>query len=317
MSDEAIVLDALTKAVRRAHRRRSCQFFGRSPAASSGFSVPTAAARRRRSKCSAGWFIQRPATRTSRASTSRRQSNRVRRSIGYMAQGFSMYGDLTVDENLEFYARAYGLSGGTARAAQKRAVVEIVGIGEYRELSRGEPLRRMAAAPRACLRAASTIRRSSFSTSRPPGIDPVARRDLWDLLFQLDIGRQDVFRDHALHGRSRALFVARLHLRRPCAWQADRPMRSASLPDVTPPGTVRYAIATDDVMETFRRVHDVPKRARRDDLRARHSRRRRSRRDRGAARASRWASIHRASRTDSPVARRRVRRAHPQDRCAA
>ncbi len=35
------------------------------------------------------------------------------------------------------------------------------------------------------------------------------------------------------------------------------PDEICSLPDVTPPGTVRYAVATDDVMETFRRVHDV------------------------------------------------------------
>ncbi|HUN28936.1 MAG TPA: ABC transporter ATP-binding protein [Alphaproteobacteria bacterium] len=183
-----------------------------------------------------------------------KESARVRRSIGYMAQGFSMYGDLTVDENLEFYARAYGLSGST-RAQRKQRVVEIVGIGEYRSylassLSGGWQ-RRLALAC-ALIHDPPVV----FLDEPTAGIDPVARRDLWDLLFQLAAtGKTFFVTTHYMDEAERCSSLAYIYEGHVLA--SGSPDEICSLPDVTPPGTVRYAVATDDVMETFRRVHDV------------------------------------------------------------
>jgi ABC-type multidrug transport system ATPase subunit len=184
-----------------------------------------------------------------------RQSSQVRRAIGYMAQGFSMYGDLTVDENLEFYGRAYGL-GGAEREERKRLVVAVVGIGEYMDylaatLSGGWQ-RRLALAC-ALLHDPAVV----FLDEPTAGIDPVARRDLWDLLFQLTSSGKTFFvTTHYMDEAERCSSLAYIYQGHLLA--SGSPDEIASLPDVTPAGTVRYAIATDDVMETFRRIHDVP-----------------------------------------------------------
>lgn len=182
------------------------------------------------------------------------QSDRVRRSIGYMAQGFSMYGDLTVDENLEFYARAYGLSG-NIRTQRKARVVEIVGIGGYRNylassLSGGWQ-RRLALAC-ALIHDPPVV----FLDEPTAGIDPVARRDLWDLLFTLaSAGKTFFVTTHYMDEAERCSSLAYIYEGHVLA--SGSPDEICGLPDVTPPGTVRYAVATDDVMATFRRVHDV------------------------------------------------------------
>ena len=52
----------------------------------------------------------------------RKSKDDARQSLGYMAQKFSLYGDLSVRQNLDFFAGAYGLAGGTAREAIDRAI---------------------------------------------------------------------------------------------------------------------------------------------------------------------------------------------------
>src|SRR5207253_2010785 len=59
-----------------------------------------------------------------------RAGDRVRRAIGYMSQSFSLYGDLTVDQNLEFYGRAYDLDP-PRRAKRKREVGELTGVERF------------------------------------------------------------------------------------------------------------------------------------------------------------------------------------------
>jgi ABC-type multidrug transport system ATPase subunit len=181
------------------------------------------------------------------------QGDDVRRSIGYMAQGFTLYGDLTVEENLEFYARAYSL--GRKGEARKREVIDIVGIGDYRDylaatLSGGWQ-RRLALAS-ALIHDPAVV----FLDEPTAGIDPVARRDLWDLLFQLTAGGKTFFvTTHYMDEAERCSSLAYIYLGKLLV--SGSPDKICSLREVTPEGTVRYAIATDDVMSVFKRVHDV------------------------------------------------------------
>jgi ABC-type multidrug transport system ATPase subunit len=181
-----------------------------------------------------------------------RAGNSIRRAIGYMAQSFALYGDLSVDENLEFYALAYGLRDLEKR---KRAVIEIVGIERYRRMLAahlsGGWQRRLALAC-ALIHDPQVV----FLDEPTSGIDPVARRDLWDLLFTLTSrGKTFFVTTHYMDEAERCSSLAYIYEGRLLASGAPRDI--SALRAVTPQGTVRYAVATDDVMETFRRIHEL------------------------------------------------------------
>ncbi|MBM4320858.1 MAG: ABC transporter ATP-binding protein, partial [Deltaproteobacteria bacterium] len=111
------------------------------------------------------------------------QPQQVKRSIGYMSQKFSLYPDLTVEENLSFFAGAYGLWG-QQRRARIDAALELAELGQRR----GELTRQLPGGMRQRLALASAL------LHRPPvlfldeptaGVDPAARRSFWRVIRQL------------------------------------------------------------------------------------------------------------------------------------
>ena len=108
---------------------------------------------------------------------------RIRPRIGYMAQRFSLYNDLTVLQNLRFYGRAYGLDTGLLRERIQDAL-HAAGL-EGRERTRTRDLsggwRQRLALGAAILHRPELV----FLDEPTAGVDPVSRRAFWDLLYRL------------------------------------------------------------------------------------------------------------------------------------
>jgi ABC-type multidrug transport system ATPase subunit len=180
-----------------------------------------------------------------------RDGDGVRRSIGYVSQSFSLYGDLTVDQNLEFYARAYDLSL-DRRGVRKSAVMDITGLTPFAAYTAstlsGGWKQRLALAC-ALLHEPRVI----FMDEPTAGIDPVARRELWDLLFTLAGEGVTLFvTTHYMDEAERCSRVGYIFEGDLIALGTLDELRA--LPDVNRQGTVRYKVSTHEVMQAFARA---------------------------------------------------------------
>jgi ABC-2 type transport system ATP-binding protein len=107
----------------------------------------------------------------------------VKRRIGYMSQRFSLYDDLTVAENLNFFGRAYGVRG--QKLEERRTdILEMAGLqGREKEMTRNLSggWRQRLALGCAILHEPELL----FLDEPTAGVDPISRRDFWDLLYTL------------------------------------------------------------------------------------------------------------------------------------
>jgi ABC-2 type transport system ATP-binding protein len=107
-----------------------------------------------------------------------RAASQARNRIGYMAQKFSLYGDLSASQNLEFFSGIYGLSGRRQREAIDR-MTEVFGLREYLGLSAGQlPLGYKQRLAMAC----SLMHEPDvlFLDEPTSGVDPITRREFWN-----------------------------------------------------------------------------------------------------------------------------------------
>jgi ABC-2 type transport system ATP-binding protein len=115
----------------------------------------------------------------------------VRQNIGYMSQRFSLYDDLTVEENLDFFGGVYGVPE-ERRAEREAFVLRMAGLEDRRSTKTGL----LAGGWKQRLALGCAILHEPpilFLDEPTSGVDPIARRGFWDLIYQLSEAGRTVF----------------------------------------------------------------------------------------------------------------------------
>jgi len=119
------------------------------------------------------------------------ESESIKRSIGYMSQKFSLYDDLEVGENIDFFSGIYGVPD-ERRAERRDYVLRMAGLEERRHTM----TRLLAGGWKQRLALGCAILHEPpilFLDEPTSGVDPIARRDFWELIYQLSEAGHTIF----------------------------------------------------------------------------------------------------------------------------
>jgi len=120
-----------------------------------------------------------------------REAEQLRSQVGYMAQRFSLYGDLSVRENIEFYADIFGVRG-AEREQRIQRLLRFARLEEFQERDAGV----LSGGMKKKLGLACALihrPRVLFLDEPTNGVDPISRREFWDILSDLHIEGVTVF----------------------------------------------------------------------------------------------------------------------------
>jgi ABC-2 type transport system ATP-binding protein len=111
-----------------------------------------------------------------------RQTEDIKKSIGYMSQKFSLYEDLTITENIRFYGGIYGLSDDKIKEKTAQLIKELHLTGQEKTMVRALPLgwKQKLAFSIAIVHDPAIV----FLDEPTGGVDPITRREFWGLIYE-------------------------------------------------------------------------------------------------------------------------------------
>jgi len=158
-----------------------------------------------------------------------KQALGIRARLGYMSQKFTLYSDLTVEENLKFYGRSYGLH-------QKRLHDRIAYVLEMADLKGREHLTppRLSGGWRQRLALGAALLHEPdivFLDEPTAGVDPLSRRAFWELLYQISAQGTTIFvTTHYMDEAERCENLAFIHSGKLIAHGTPHEIKTAYLP---------------------------------------------------------------------------------------
>jgi ABC-2 type transport system ATP-binding protein len=114
-----------------------------------------------------------------------KQAEEIKRRIGYMAQRFNLYGDLTVLENLNFFADVFGVRGDE----REERIERLLAFARLTEFTKRRAIHLSGGMQKKLALACTLVHKPEiiFLDEPTTGVDPVSRREFWDILTELHL----------------------------------------------------------------------------------------------------------------------------------